>query len=490
MNRLILFISLLFWSLHTQAQTIRVGAKHFTEGYILSEIISQLLEANGLKVDRKYNLGGTLICFEALKNSDIDIYPEYSGTISSEILRQPGLGLKQIDSKLQETYQLEISKPFGFSNAYSLVGVRKNILKHNLKKLSDLRNKNDLRLGLSYEFLKRQDGWDNLRATYSLSQRPVALEHGLAYQALRDDRIDITDGYSTDGEISRYDLITLEDDLHFFPSYEAMSLYRRDLPEKTKGILSKLDGKINGQAMQEMNAKVLFENSSVQEVAADFLRQHKLTNHEAAGPPSVLSEIWVRTLTHIELTFVALIFAVVIALPVAIALFWHPRWANATVYLTGLLQTIPSIALLAMMIPLFGIGVIPAVVALFLYALLPILRNTLSGLQTVDPLLKRVADGIGMTRFQKLRHVEFPLAMPMIMAGIRTAAVINVGTATLAAFIGAGGLGEFIVSGLALNNTELILRGAIPAALLALSVELAFTVLERWLVPRHLGGNR
>jgi osmoprotectant transport system permease protein len=169
-----------------------------------------------------------------------------------------------------------------------------------------------------------------------------------------------------------------------------------------------------------------------------------------------------------------------------ILIYWNPRLSKTVLYITALFQTIPSIALLAILIPFMGIGVAPAIVALFLYAVLPILRNTLTGLQSVDPLLKKVADGIGMSRFQKLRWVEFRLALPMIMAGIRTAAVINVGTATLAAFIGAGGLGEFIVTGLALNNSELILRGAVPAAILALSVEIGFSQLEKRFVLKHL----
>jgi osmoprotectant transport system permease protein len=138
------------------------------------------------------------------------------------------------------------------------------------------------------------------------------------------------------------------------------------------------------------------------------------------------------------------------------------------------------------MIPILGIGVVPAVVTLFLYALLPILRNTVIGLTTVDPTLKKVALAIGLTKWNSLRLVEIPLAMPMILAGIRTAAVINVGTATLAAFIGAGGLGEFIVMGLALNNTNMILMGAIPAAALAIATEIVFEGLELILIPNHL----
>jgi osmoprotectant transport system permease protein len=155
-------------------------------------------------------------------------------------------------------------------------------------------------------------------------------------------------------------------------------------------------------------------------------------------------------------------------------------------YGAGLLQTIPSIALLALMIPLFGIGWMPAIVALFLYSLLPILRNTITALLTVDPLLRRVAVGMGLTPLQQVRWLLLPMALPTILAGVRTAAVISIGTATLAAFVGAGGLGEPIVTGLSLNDPRLILQGAVPAALLALATELAFELLERRLVPPPL----
>ena len=158
--------------------------------------------------------------------------------------------------------------------------------------------------------------------------------------------------------------------------------------------------------------------------------------------------------------------------------------------MAGLLQTIPSIALLALMIPLAGVGQVPAIIALFLYSLLPIARNTITALITIDPLLRRVTQALGLSELEQLRHVYVPLALPHMLAGVRIAAVVSIGTATLAAFIGAGGLGEPIVTGLALNDTGLILQGAIPAALLALSAELMFEGLERWLVPRHLVARR
>jgi osmoprotectant transport system permease protein len=235
-----------------------------------------------------------------------------------------------------------------------------------------------------------------------------------------------------------------------------------------------------------MNAEVLYQKKTFAEVAGSFLSKKLNISSQSIKSNSIVSDVVSKIGTHLLLTFSALLAAILFAVPLGIWLYWKPGVSNGILYFTGLLQTIPSIALLAIMIPVFGIGTWPAIVALFLYALLPILRNTLAGLRSVDPLVKKVADGIGMTRFQKLKWVELPLAMPMLLTGIRTAAVINVGTATLAAFIGAGGLGEFIVTGLALNNTSLILRGAIPAAVLAILIEIAFTLLEKAWVPKHL----
>lgn len=468
-----------------QAQPIRVGSKHFNEGYILSEITAQLLETGGFKVERRFNLGGTVVCFEALRNDEIDLYPEYTGTIAAEILKNPSLKYHDIQTNLDKNFSLRITAPYGFSNTYALICTDDLGKKLNLNRISDLARHPELQFGLSYEYLKRVDGWDNLKVKYNLSQKPIAIEHGLAYQALIEEKISITDAYSTDGEISKYNLRMLEDDLNFFPEYQAVTLYRPGIPAGALQIIKKLEGAIDEKKMRAMNAAVLFGNQSVAQVANSFLKEKMLSTTRIEDGDSMFIDIALHTLVHLELTFVSLILAIIVSIPLAIALYWKPRFASTVVNLTGLLQTIPSIALLAFMIPVFGIGVIPAVVALFLYALLPILRNTLSGLQAVDPLLKNVAAGIGMNRYQRLRIVELPLCMHAIMAGIRTAAVINVGTATLAAFIGAGGLGEFVVSGLALNNTSLILQGAIPAALLAIILELGFGLLQRALTPRH-----
>jgi osmoprotectant transport system permease protein len=197
-----------------------------------------------------------------------------------------------------------------------------------------------------------------------------------------------------------------------------------------------------------------------------------------------------NTLRHLQLTATALAAAIVVGLITGIVVHRSKSISRIVLYLAGLLQTIPSIALLALMIPLFGIGFVPAIVALFLYSLLPILRNTVTALITIDPLLRRVAEGMGLTPLQQIRHVLLPLALPNVLAGVRVATVICIGTATLAAFIGAGGLGDPIVTGLALNDVNLILQGAVPAAALALITEIAFELLERVLVPPHMVASK
>ncbi|HMJ67721.1 MAG TPA: glycine betaine ABC transporter substrate-binding protein [Cyclobacteriaceae bacterium] len=471
-------------------QPVRVGAKHFTEGYILSEIIAQVLESKGIAVTRVYNLGGTLVCFEALKNGEIDIYPEYTGTISQEILKlENNPAPEQLHGILQAKYGLEIGRSFGFNNTYALVVTTRIATSHGLKVISDLIKFPDLTVGLSYEFLKRQDGWDRLAKVYTLPHKPTGLEHGLAYQALLQNEIAVTDAYSTDAEISSNSLTVLQDDKNFFPSYEPVPIYRPN-PDIKKA-LGETDLSITEEEMSALNALAVYKKIPFDQIARHFLVTKGLIHKNKASSNTSFNyrELASKTLQHLFLTFTALVLAIAFALPLGILLYWNPRGANITLYIAGLLQTIPSIAMLAIMIPVFGIGALPAIVALFLYAILPILRNTVSGLRNVDPLLKEIAASLGMSRGQSLRYVEFPLALSPVLTGIRIAAVINVGTATLAAFIGAGGLGEYIVTGLALNNTSMILTGAVPAALLALVIELTFEVIERRAVPAHLRKN-
>jgi osmoprotectant transport system permease protein len=477
------------------APHVTVGAKHFNESYLLGEMMAQVLEHNGYHVDRKFSLGGTLICYEALRTGAIDVYPEYGGTLSREILKIEGaVNLDTVSARVRNEH-LRISAPLGFNNTYAFAMRRGDAARLAIRTIGDLRAHSELRVAVSYEFLKRADGWEHVAQTYEIPQRAVGIEHGLAYEALRSGKIDVTDVYSTDGEIPRYDLTLLQDDRAVFPRYDAVAFYAERLDARAVQCIRSLEATLTDSAMQALNAEVVFQGKPFAQVAGEFLRARGIVqlSDRAAKPdlsdvnaPSELRDIFSKTLAHIRITLLALLAAIAVAVPLGVALHRRPAAASTVLYIAGLLQTIPSIALLALMIPLFGIGIVPAIVALFLYGLLPILRNTTTALMSVDPLLKDVATGMGMTSWQRMKFVEFPLAMPTIMAGVRTAAVITIGTATLAAFIGGGGLGEFIVTGLALNNTRMILSGAVPAGLLAVVAELCFEGIERATTPRHL----
>ena len=466
-------------------ERITVGSKNFNEGYLLGEIIAQTLEREGFAVERKFGLGGTLVCYQALVNGEIDVYAEYTGTLAQAILKLdgPAPDLAQLNAAVA-TLGLQALAPLGFNNTYALAMRQGMATEKGIIRISDLVQHPQLAPAFSMEFMNREDGWPGLAGAYNLTIKPTGIEHGLAYQALVDGSIDITDAYSTDGELARYNLAVLDDDRGFFPRYLAVPFVRTDLPDQAKTALGRLAGSLDDRRMQELNRMTTIDGASFAEVASGFLRGEGLG--EARVEASLAATILGNTLIHLKLTAIALLLGCLVGLPLGIAVFRARTLANVTVYLAGLLQTIPSIALLALMIPLFGIGEKPAIIALFLYSLLPILRNTVTALVTIDPLLKRVAAAIGLTRRQQLRHVLVPMALPNILAGVRTAAVISIGTATLAAFIGAGGLGEPIVTGLALNDTGLILQGALPAAGLAILVELLFELLERLLVKPHM----
>lgn len=470
------------------SQPITVGSKNFNESYILAEMMARLLEDRGFEVKRRHGLGGTMICYEALVTGEIDVYPEYSGTIEQAILKlQTRVSVEALQDQLRTKHQLELLPAFGFNNTYAITVKGDLANRLGLRTISDLREHPDLRFGLSYEFLERGDGWGALAQAYSLPHLPKGMEHSLSYPALDQNQIDVMDVYSTDAEIQRYHLFLLKDDRQFFPAYLGAPFARLDLQAEARSVLSELAGKIDEKTMRRLNAEVAIEKKSFAETAHDFLEKSDLLKQ----PQEFVSEskwrvLARRTLTHLLLTVGALLVAISLAVPIGILIYRKRKISKPIIYLAGLLQTIPSIALLAFMIPLFGIGVKPAIAALILYAFLPILRNTYVALNSIDPVLKKVSVGLGLTSWQRLRHIEIPLAMPTILAGVSTAAVISIGTATLAAFIGAGGLGEPIVTGLALNDPYLILEGAIPAAVLAILVEFGFEFLEKGLIPRHL----
>lgn len=380
---------------------------------------------------------------------------------------------------------LAMSRPLGFSNGYALA-MRADVAKRlGIAAISDLARHPDLAIGLSSEFVDRQDGWPALARAYGFAALKVrGIDHDLAYRALAANQIAVTDVYTTDAEIAAYGLTVLRDDRNFFPRYDAVFVYRAVLSAKAVAALDAVAGTIDEAEMRELNRKVTMAGMSETDAARLALDETAGAAHE----DSRLRRILDRTLEHLWLVAVSLMAALAVALPLGIVASRHARLGALLVSATGVLQTIPSLALFVMLIPVLGIGAAPTIAALFLYSLLPIVRNTHAGLTGIAPALLDSADALGLSRGARLRRVELPLALPTMMAGIRTAAVIAVGLATLGAIIGAGGYGQPILTGIRLNNTALILEGALPAATMALLIEAAFHWVQTAVTPRGLRG--
>ena len=541
------------------AEPLRIGSKRFTESYILAEILAQTARAGdpAAAVELKQGLGNTAIVHAALKAGSIDVYAEYLGTIEREILGHATTGapLAQLQAELRPL-GLAIDVPLGFNNGYALAMRSARARALGLTAVSQLKRQPALRLGLSNEFLGRADGWPGLSRRYALPQTPTGLDHGLAYRALADDQIDVTDVYTTDAQIAALDLTVLADDAGFFPRYDAVLLYRVDLPRRHPrawAALQTLRGRIDEAAMIAMNAQAEIQRQPFDAIARAFLAKPRgqavgtpaaasasasastsgaaptsastpvaaptpasplasgtaLASASASTPASASSPrlepgvarstsgLWARiagpdlgrlTAQHLTLVLGAVGLAALVGVPLAVALHPWPRWREALLAACALLQTVPSLAMLALLIwAMDRIGPVPALVALTLYALLPVLRNCTVGLSEVPQGLTTAGRALGLTRGQVLRSIQLPLALPVMLAGLRTATSLSVGTATMAAFIGAGGYGERIVTGLALNDQALLLAGALPAAALALAIEAAFGAMNWWLERRRRG---
>ncbi|HYL18408.1 MAG TPA: glycine betaine ABC transporter substrate-binding protein [Burkholderiales bacterium] len=475
-------------------QTLVVGSKRFTESYVLGEIAAQTARSAGTQAEHKQGMGNTGILFSAIKSGSIDLYPDYTGTVARELLKSEAADLESLNRGLQPL-GLGVAVPLGFEDTYALAMLEAEAQRLGVSSISDLAAHGQLRLGLSHEFLNRNDGWPGLAKAYGLPQSPGGLDHGLAYEALAARQIDVMDIYSTDAKIAKYKLRVLRDDRHFFPEYAGVLVYRLDVPQRFPqawAALQKLQGRISAAEMVAMNADAELSGKPFNAIAAAFLASAGATRAQSTGRTGFWSllfgdDFWRLTGQHLLLVFASLAVAVIVGIPLGI---WAARSSTAAqpiLAIVGVIQTVPSLALFAFLIPVLGmIGTWPALVALFLYSLLPIVRNTYSGLADIAPPLQESARALGLPSSARLRLVELPLASRSILGGIKTSAVINVGTATIAAFIGAGGYGERITTGLALNDNGMLLAGAVPAAALALLVHALFELLDRRLIPAGL----
>ena len=493
----------------TGGERIVVGSKNFAENRLLAEMFARLLEARTeLTVERRLNLAGTHVCFEALRSGSIDLYPEYTGTGLVTLLEESPRGdatetLNHVRGEFLGRFDLRWLPPLGFENSYELAVPSELAERYGLRTISDLAAvAPDLRAGLGYEFIERDDGLPGLRETYGLHFREVrALQQALKYQAAAAREVDCLDVYTTDGRLLVHELTVLEDDLDFFPPYQAAPLVRnttlRAHPE-IGNVLSLLADALDEKAMRGLNLRVQEMGEPIERVAQEALEDLGLVGSRSVDAVSTREvsffrylwsrrhELGLRTVEHLGLTALALVLGMLVAVPLGLLLERRRGAAESVIRVMGVTQTIPSIALLAFMIPFLGVGPVPALVALWVYSIFPILRNTYTGVRDAPPDAVQAASALGMTDAQVLTRVRVPLAVPVILAGVRTSAVLTVGTATLAAFIGAGGLGVPIVAGLQLADTTRILSGALPAAALALIVDQGLAGVERLLRPRGM----
>jgi osmoprotectant transport system permease protein len=470
-----------------RAEPVLIGSKKFTESYVLSEIAKRIIHDTGVAVEHRQGMGGTIILWQALRSDQISAYPEYTGTITEEILKTPAsTTVNEIRERLAKD-GVGMTNELGFNNTYALVMRRDAAGQKQIRSISDLRNHPELKIGLTHEFMDRRDGWRPLMEKYGLAgTNVVGIDHGLGYEALRNGSLDLKDAYSTDAKIAENDLVVLQDDLQFFPQYKAVFLYRLSLPANVIACLRSMEGAIDERRMIDLNA--VAERTKNYAQAADFYFPEPSAANSASAFETFRHKLWRWTSRHLQLAGISLLLSILIGVPLGIAASRGGPVGHVILGFTGAIQTIPSLALLALLVPIpfFGISPRTAIVALFLYGLLPIVRNTATGLQDIAPPIRESAVALGLEPAARLWKIYLPIASRSILAGIKTSAVINIGTATLAALIGAGGLGEPILSGLNLNDHATILQGAIPAAVPALLVQWSFDLLDRLLIPKGL----
>jgi len=470
------------------ADAIVVGSKAFTEGYILGEIAAQAVEASSkMPVTRRLGMGSTGILFEALKSGAIDVYADYTGTLAEAILKRPDL--KSIDAIRQAllTMDLVMSGPLGFDDTYALAVKESFAEQHRLRAISDLAGiEAGVRAAFSYEFMDRKDGFQGMVASYQLHFLPRQInrmEHSLTYQAIDDGAVDLIDLYSTDAKIEKSGLRLLQDDHGYFPVYQAVWVARRAFVEKHPRewqALLALQDSIGVKTMIDMNARADIGHVSFSKIAAQHL------GAEVPRSQNLRSSILQRTREHLWLVGMALLFSVLVGIPLGLVAVRFHAAGQAILIFSALIQTVPSLALLCFLIPLFGVGMKPALAALCLYSLLPVVLNTFTGIRGIDPKHVENARAFGLTRRQILLRVVLPLASPTVLAGIKTATIVSIGTATLAALVGAGGYGAPIISGLSLNDMPTILTGAVPAAVMALMAYGLFELMGLVLIPAGL----
>lgn len=507
----------IFYCPQLSAKSITIGSRDFPESVLIAEILSTAIEENtDIKVERKFNLGGVKINLAAMQSEKLDIYPDYSGSLIHNLLGEYDTKA-YLDNYLKETldhkYDFALSKALGFDNSFVLA-VRKDFAnEHKLKSISDLKSYMDkhpqekLKVAFKHSFIKRPDGYKQIQEIYGINFKNLrAMEYNIALQNLINGKLDIIDSFSTDSRMKHPSIVSLEDDRHALLAYSAVFVSQNKTLEnhpELKKILNKLSNRLSNKKMLELNARVE-QGETYHNVALSFLEElqktntENSTNHKRRSTSSQNnsqnkisdSQIQARLkqdlpllqkafAEHLKLSLTATFFASLIGIIIGILISYQPRLAKIVLGLISITQTIPSLALLALLIPLVGLGFYPAITALFIYALLPVIQNTYTGISSIENKYIELANSLALSEFKTLARIKLPLALNFIIAGVRTSLVICIGTATLATFVGGGGLGDLIKAGIDLNSNYLISLGAVPAALLALASSLVLSKIEK-----------
>jgi osmoprotectant transport system permease protein len=477
-------------------ETLTIGSKSFTESVLLGELLAERARQEGLAVEHKASLRGTRLVFEAVKSGAIDVYPEYTGTLLREVFAGRGLSTEAELRGALADMGLAMSEPIGFNNTYAIGVLPATAQRHGLATIADLRKAPTLRLGFTNEFIERRDGWRALKEAYALPHTDIrGIDHDLGYRALAGGAIDAKEVYTTDAKIQSMGLTVLTDNLGHFPRYDAVWIYRADLPERSPAAMvaiEALTGVLDESTMSALNAQVDVDGRSEAEVARGYLEGREAEGTLTLGERvrRAAADIPRTTAQHAVLVGVSMLLAIGIAVPLGVLAARSRPFEQGVLGVSGILQTIPSLALLALLVSVLAItGQIPTIIALFVYSLLPIVRTTHAGLVQIPQSVRDSARSLGLPRGGMLLDVELPLALPSIFAGVKTAVVINVGTATLGGFIAAGGYGDPILAGIRRVDTVLILAGLVPAAMMAIVLTLLLDALERVLSPVGVRGG-
>ncbi len=473
-----------------QQNKINIGSKKFTESIILADILKVYTINNypNTQVEHKKQLGSTRILWNALINGQIDVYPEYTGTLEQELIPKNYKTKEEISDYLN-SMNIGIGYYLGFNNTYA-IGVTKDFAKKfDVYSISDLKKIKKVKYAFTEEFLNRSDGWSELTKHYGiLSEKLKSIDHDIAYRALINGDVDAIDLYSTDAEIKYYNLITLKDDLNFFKKYEAIYLYNKHNTIVTK-VMKDLNFKISEGAMIQMNFDVKFQHSDEIDTAYKFLnlkKQSKAINN------SYFSDMLRYSYEHLWIVSIALIFGIPLGVFLGVASHYFSILRLPIVYSVSFFQTIPSIAFLVLLIGplnlvgLNSIGNTPAIITLFFYSLMPTTTTTINALGSIPKNYTDIAEILNLSFLKKLFRVKFPLSSLEILNSLKNTIIATLGSATLGALVGAGGLGQPILSGIRLDNYSLILMGVLPAIVMIITTHFLFKIFENIFVSKGL----